>query len=302
MTQRRAGTSFHLFFTMNPQEYYRRIQAVVRPEQLHGRKVMVIGLGSGGSRLAAELGRLGLDLCLVDRPNERLEEHNVIRHLLDYRSLGELKTQAVAEWIRHRNPWTRVQTLDLDVVAQSEQLAAALEERHPDLIAVCTDNLESQFAVNILAVQRGIPEVGAAVYDGGVGGEVYCVRPAQACLGCIAAHLQLQRPEPRTDLNIDYNQLDRDELRSVGALNLDIEQIAILQTRMALQLLLGTATDLTGIPPDVNLLVFANRTGNPPLNRPLHAEFFRIPANPDCLICGAPMRTGNAGSGSVAES
>src|SRR5690348_16047351 len=44
---------------MNPEQFYKRIAGIFAPERLWGKKVVVVGLGSGGCRVAAELGRLG---------------------------------------------------------------------------------------------------------------------------------------------------------------------------------------------------------------------------------------------------
>jgi molybdopterin/thiamine biosynthesis adenylyltransferase len=274
---------------MNPEAYYRRIRGVLHPEKLGGKKTFVVGLGSGGSRVAIELGRVGVELLLIELPGECIQEHNIVRYPLGYEFLGEPKNRAVARHIATLNPSTKVTVDDLDVSAEKEKFAGLVAKVKPDLVIVCVDNEQAKHAVNEVAVRIGVGQVGAGVYDGGIGGEITIARPTSACYACIADHLQLARQTPRTERNIDYNNLNASEIRSTCALNLDIEQIALIQARIALHLLLDGEPDLTGIPDEINLCVFCNRTvpNDPVLGRPLHCEFFHIPRNPDCLVCGA---------------
>lgn len=271
---------------MNEQEFYKRVGQVFRPEALKRKRAVVVGVGSGGSRVATELGRLGVGQVLIDRPGERLEEHNIIRHELGYDSLGKLKLSELARHIRNFNSATPIECVELDVTAQPEAFLKLVERTRPDLLLACTDNQQSKHVVDTAGVRFGIPTAGAGVYDGGVGGEVYVTRPGAACYGCIAAHLQLKRHTAEKPANIDYSNLDLDELRSTAALNTEISQIALIHARVALNLLLAGESDLLGLPPEINLVVFANRCVPGHFARPLHAEFYHLARRPDCLVCG----------------
>ncbi len=271
---------------MNRDAFYRRIADLLDTRGLESKSVAVIGLGSGGSRVAAELGRLGIQLLLVERPGELLEEHNIVRHLLGYRSLGKPKLTEMAAYIENLNPGARVTTWPLDAIEEGRRLARLLQERRPDLIAVCTDNEPSKHAINQLALRLGLPQVGGAVYDGGIGGEVYRTSPGQACYGCLAAQLQLRYRPPVRGPAQDYSNPNLEEAQATCALSLDIEQIALLQCRMALDLLLEEERSLLGLPPSVNLCVFANRIVPGTFARPLHCEFFSVSKRADCLECG----------------
>ena len=269
---------------MNEKEFYRRVSALLDPERLRTKRVAVIGLGSGGCRVAAELGRLGVQLLLIERPGERIEEHNLIRHLLGYRSLGKSKLDEMSHYIRNLNPSVRIETAGLDVVQQQPALRRSLTHWAPDLIAVCTDNEPSKHAIDQVAVHQKISQTGGAVYDGGIGGEVYRVRPGDACYGCLAAHLKLERQAPSLNAARDYSS--RPDSPTTSALNLDIEQIALLQCRLALEFLLDTEPRRVRLPPEVNLCVFANYMVPGLFSRPWHGQFFSIPRRPDCLNCG----------------
>ena len=279
---------------MNEANYYKRVEQIFRPEQLRIKKVIVVGLGSGGSRVASDLGRLGVSLTLVDLPGELLEEHNILRHVLGYDALGKPKTTELARYIRNLNPNTVTECVELDVTDNQTSFNRLIERVRPDLLLACTDNQGSKHAINEAALRLGIPVVGAGVYDGGIAGEIFITHPGAACYGCIAAELQLTDSGPKTALNVDYNNLDLAETRSTSALNLDIAQIALIHARVALNLLLSGEVDLLGIPPEVNLIVFANRRVPGHFERPLHGDFFHIKSHPDCLVCGSPAQNVNA--------
>jgi len=275
---------------MNTEVYYSRIRSIFRPESLRQKRLIIAGMGSGGSRVAHELGRLGVTLLLIDRPGELLEEHNIVRHALSYRSLGKPKATEMAKHIRSYNKKTKVAVAEIDIVADKARFTEVASAFRPDVIMTCVDNEEAKHVVDEFAVEAGIPTAGGAVFDGGVGGEVFITRPKQACYGCIAHHLKLSHQTTQNTVNIDYTT-GRREARSTCALNIDIDQLALIHARIGLSMLLGSETDLTGIPNEVNLVVFANRPMPGSIARPLHAEFYSIPQNPRCFVCGSHAHT-----------
>jgi len=272
--------------SMNTTEYYKRFSGFLSPKDLHKLTVAVIGQGSGGGRVAEEFGRLGTGLILIDRPGECLEEHNIARHVLGYDSLGKLKVTEMARHIRNLNPSTRIQTHELDVAENPDALAELVKNTRPDLILACTDNQQSKYAVDAVARRFGIAVVGAGVYDGGVGGEVYVSSSDLPCYGCIAAQVEPDTRLSKKAKNLDYTNLDLNEIRSTCALNIDIAQITLIQSRTALGILKVLPSDNDWIRQGANLCVFANRVVPGVLSRPLHADFYAMPRRPDCLVCG----------------
>ncbi|HNS23123.1 MAG TPA: ThiF family adenylyltransferase, partial [Sedimentisphaerales bacterium] len=90
---------------MNRNELFKRTEAILKPEIAHKETWSMIGVGSGGARVAEEAARFGVGtIILVDRPSEKLEEHNIIRHPLGYRDLGRLKVEALRDHILNINP------------------------------------------------------------------------------------------------------------------------------------------------------------------------------------------------------
>lgn len=185
-------------------EFYKRTRDLIPYETLGAKTALVVGLGSGGSRVAVSLGRLGVQLILVERPGERLQLHNVVRHALGSNALGKLKVAEMARLISRLNPDVRTECHQMDVTMQTQAFGDLVKRRRPNLILVCTDNEQSKHVIDKVAVQYKIQTCGAGVYDGGVGGEVYRTAPGTACYGCIADFLHLRRETPTVVPQLDY--------------------------------------------------------------------------------------------------
>src|SRR5437773_1955218 len=175
---------------MNRREFYKRVSSIFRPESLRNKKIVVAGTGSGGARVATELGRLGVGLILIDLPGETLEGHNILRHELGYPSLGKPKNAELAKHIHQFNPATIIECVELDVVSQKCDFRDLIEARHPHLLLACTDTEPSRHVIDQVALKLGRCVIGGAVYTGGVAGEVWITRPGWPCYGCITADQQ----------------------------------------------------------------------------------------------------------------
>jgi molybdopterin/thiamine biosynthesis adenylyltransferase len=266
---------------MNREEYFKRTASLLHPDITAGATTAIIGLGSGGARVAEEVARFGTGkIILVDRPGEKLEEHNLIRHPLGYSTLGRLKVQAMRERLLDIYPACQVEIVEADVCDESsiEQII-----RDCDQVHLCTDNEPSKHAVNSACVRLGVPMIFAGVFDGGCGGEVGRVLPAQACYACMATHLQRTTGAEAKEPAIDYSRGEQPAARTTAALNIDIAQIALIQARVGLMTLLALNdpdADFVG-----NYILFGNRPVPGLFTRMLESEIWSIPRRTHCLIC-----------------
>jgi tRNA A37 threonylcarbamoyladenosine dehydratase len=91
-------------------------------EHLRGKKVALIGLGSGGGFVATGLAMSAVaNFVLID--DDVLEAHNVVRHVGDLRDVGRPKAELVADLILARNAEASVQV----IVSRVEDHTAALD-------------------------------------------------------------------------------------------------------------------------------------------------------------------------------
>ena len=80
-----------------------------------------MGLGSGGAPIAVELAKAGVGhFILIDF--DRIELHNISRHICGVNELGRLKVNAVKDAILLKNPYAQVETLAIDINRHLDEL------------------------------------------------------------------------------------------------------------------------------------------------------------------------------------
>jgi molybdopterin-synthase adenylyltransferase len=156
-------------------------------KRLASSRVLLVGCGALGTVLADQLARGGVgQIRLVDR--DIVELSNLQRQTLfdenDAR-VGIPKAIAAANRLRLANSHVNIEPIIADVDSDNIEQLIQLEDRRPvDLILDGTDNAETRFLLNDVAVKHGI----RWVYGGCVGteGRVLPVDPGNtACLRCI---------------------------------------------------------------------------------------------------------------------
>ncbi|MCR4414130.1 MAG: ThiF family adenylyltransferase [Thermoguttaceae bacterium] len=151
-------------------------------ERLGAGRALVCGCGALGNMLATWLVRAGVGLVrIVDR--DFVEKNNLQRQTLfdeDDADAGLPKAVAAAEKLRRANRDVAVEAIVADIGPSNiESLCDAI-----DVIVDGTDNFETRFLINDVAVKRGIPWV----YGGCLGaeGQTMTILPGQtACLRCL---------------------------------------------------------------------------------------------------------------------
>jgi molybdopterin/thiamine biosynthesis adenylyltransferase len=260
---------------------WQRIEAIVDLPALAEKRVLVAGLGSGGSTLALELAKAGVGhFTLIDY--DRLEQANLIRHECDDRDLGRLKAGAVADLIRRRNPGAELETIAenvFDLGPRLEELVAA-----SDLVAVCTDAEPPKHLLNRLALTAGASAVYAGVYARGTGGEIIRCGGGREdpCYACVVSVLKEAAPVPVDPAELDYGAVEADgSTPSAPGLGLDVRLIALLQAKVSLLRLLGREQELGG-----NVVLFGTAALEGLFPRPFASALITVRPQSDCLVCG----------------
>lgn len=265
-------------------DYGARTRGLVPTSRLSAACVTVIGIGSGGAPIAAQLARCGVGrLRLVDF--DRLETHNIARHICPVADIGRYKTRATRDLLRGVAPLTEVATWEVDVTSDRAALIAAVSDA--DLVVAVTDQEQAKLAINQVCWPRGIPVVYGAAYNRAFGGDIYCARPPDgACYACLSDVLaELFAPPPTAaDLSAGYVDPARmADLIAQPGLSMDVGVIAMLVARVALENLLRGYEGAPDPLPDAWLLF-----GNRPewvFQRHLERRFVAVPRREDCPIC-----------------
>ena len=162
---------------------YQPNNSILETDVLIQKRVVCIGLGSGGSMIADLLARSGVgDFVLWD--HDRLNAHNISRHVCTLRDLGRKKVHAIRDHVLSINPRARVRTISEDVIGNN---ALANVVSDADCIIVGTDNNASRFSINQAAVDAQKPAYYGRAYTRACGGDVIQVLPHRN-MPCYACH------------------------------------------------------------------------------------------------------------------
>lgn len=161
---------------------YDRLEPLdVDVERLQQKTVAVVGLGATGSRIAAMLARVGVDLTVIDR--DFLEEPNLATSTLYTEAMVEErlpKAVAAAKALRTSNSDIAIEAKVADL--NSRNASALLDQA--DLVMDGTDSMETRHLLNEYCVREEVPWVHVSALESS--GEVLPVVPGKtACFDCV---------------------------------------------------------------------------------------------------------------------
>ncbi len=190
-------------------------------------RVLLVGCGALGTVLAETLTRAGVGhLRIVDR--DFVETTNLQRQVLfDENDVATQMPKSIAavEKLRRINSEIVLEPIVADVDCHNVRELA----RDVDLMLDGTDNFETRFLINDLALETGIPWV----YGGCIGshGQILAVLPGKtACLRCVIE----SPPEPGTT----------ETCETAGILGPTVNVIASWQAMLAMKILTGHTDDV----------------------------------------------------------
>ena len=237
---------------------FSRIEHLLSPASLEGKVALQIGLGSGGAPVCDHLTMNGVRNWILYDP-DILQDVNLVKHPRGRRDLGRLKVEIQREWILDRNPVAAVTSRPEDVFA-----APGIHEdvQRCDLILCCADTRAVRLFANSLAVEHHKPCVTASVFRQGFGGEVYAYIPGYSgcfeCMDKVANQMGFNinlaiQPTPKEQETIYGMNLP--DFQASG-LSLDINAIALIQARLALDVLIDGKSGYSG----ANWVIHYNRS------------------------------------------
>ena len=237
-----------------------RIQHLLSPDELRDKCVVQVGVGSGGAPVNEHLTMNGVRRWVLFDP-DRYDEANLVKHPRLRADLDEFKVEIQRRWILDRNP-----TAEVDAIAEDVMQSARFSDdvRSADLVLCCADVQPVRLFVNSVAVETRTPCVTASVFRQGFGGEAYAYVPsASGCFDCMLRVAEQQGLNMEDDIQLlDVEKdaiygLNQRDFRASG-LSMDIQAIAIIQARMALDVLLDDE-ERRFEPVPANWVVFYNR-------------------------------------------
>lgn len=250
---------------MNDDDLLRYSRQIMLPEvdlegqqRLLNSRVLIIGMGGLGSPLAAYLAAAGVG-CLAISDPDRVDLSNLQRQILHFTpDLGKLKTASAAETLQAINPQVSIEPLPRRL--DGEDLTRQVEEA--DVVADCSDNFATRFALNAACVKARKPLVSGAAIR--MQGQLSVFMPAQSggpCYRCL------------------YPEQGEEENRcsETGVLAPVVGVIGSLQAVETIKCLLGKETVLSG-----RLLLFDALR--------MEWQSIKLRRDPACPVCGPPNR------------
>jgi molybdopterin/thiamine biosynthesis adenylyltransferase len=285
------------------EQLYSRFGGLLETDVLAGKRVLAIGVGSGGARAVAHLVQSGvMKFDLVDP--DRLEIGNIMRHVLGMSDVGRFKTMAMADFIHNKNPFAEVRTWEQAIGSDNMDLLRGLV-KEADVVLGGTDNRPSKMILNRVCVEEGKVLILGTAFRRAYGGQVLRVRPGKSlCYQCYLMTLPEQAMDQQISSAEQAEQLaytDRPVPIEPG-LSLDIEPLSHMVAKLALmELLRGTETTLKSLHEDLiaPLLIWTNRREPETEYAKMEPLEFNIdgmhimrwygaaiPRDPGCPVCG----------------
>lgn len=212
-------------------------------EQLAGRSVGIVGLGSAGSKLAASLVRSGVGRFFLVDEDVFLPE-NVTRNALDLHDTGEHKVDAVADLLYRISTSVQVEVSHVHLTGQESNAAVSRALGKLGKCDLVIDATADPQVFNLLAaVARSgrKPLLWLEVFAGGVGGMVARSRPGADPSPAVVrrAFHQFTVDHPASDIFPagDYGAALAG--RILAASDADVGVIAAIAAQLALDTLLA---------------------------------------------------------------
>ncbi len=185
----------------------------------------ILGVGALGSEIADSLGKAGIGtLLLVD--NQRMNAHNVVRHVAGLRQAGQFKVDAMHSQIKEHNPFIKVLALAYSVTCCD--IGTELPEDSITISSIADDNIEGYINEQSVIINRPV-FYSRALRGGKVGRIIRVIPGVDACLNCLKLYRQSGQefieipsddnyPILRNECNNPIHPASAADLKLIGAL------------------------------------------------------------------------------------
>lgn len=277
---------------LDGQLYRDRVRALPGVDELRGKRVLLVGLGSVGSDLGARLARLGVRVVGCDP--DLLAVENLIRWgiLVEMdEHVGRPKADVWVERLRATVPAVGVDARTLDVVREGAAFEALVRSERPDLLICATDTADSRRVVNAAAARHGVKALYVALADGAASVRIEIVEDAS--LG--PCHLCAEHGEGIVPAGFGgtrrsrtpYATESKPSQAAVAALPVDVGIGAAIAARVALLLLAGADAGAWFVNGEQrgNVMFMALQPNTWVFEEPWTRLVYQVERDPCCPVC-----------------
>lgn len=262
-------------------DFNKRNRGILDESILQQRNVTMIGLGSGGGKIALDLIRSGI-INQTWIEFDQVSLSNLCRSVYNLVDVGKIKTEALLEKALAINPCANIQIFDEDVLEMdSEKLEQIIETS--DLIIEGTDSQKTKILVNGIGF-NSTPVIYPAVYENGRGGDILFTLPIEGfpCYECVFRSVIDQNQENKNP-EWDYTT---GHPKPLPALIADIQVVCARITKLALALLTGDQENSfleKIIKPGCTLLIITNEKDVSGFQDPFQEKWIETKITPECM-------------------
>lgn len=262
-------------------------------EKLNMTKVLILGCGTIGSRVADLLTKSGIGkLYLAD--DDILKVGNVSRHILPLNCIGQPKAEAVKTYLLQRNPFLEIDYLNGDITDDSSSLWLGKAIQETDLVISCIGNDAIESWVNIATMSYSKRTLYCRAYAHATIGEILYAQPKKLCFSCLSNLLILNETHIPRPPDLSFEEMVLFDDADCGASFIpgsaaDIDFISLHCAQIAVSLLSSKIDQnywlVRGRPYDVD----RKWKIDPALESPYNLLAFALNSTKSCDICGCTI-------------
>lgn len=159
-------------------------------------KVLIIGLGALGTKVAPNLVRSGVkEITIVDK--DEVEEKNLLSQSYAKKQVGMTKSRALKQRLKEIDPKVRINS----IVANVDHKNIEKLVKGKDIVVDGTDNIETRFIINEACVKNKVPWVYGTC--AGSNGMTAVFMPGKGCFRCVFSKIPSCTEDCETEGLID---------------------------------------------------------------------------------------------------
>jgi molybdopterin/thiamine biosynthesis adenylyltransferase len=220
------------------QNIFSRNTGILESSLMQESTACIIGCGSVGSLVAAELARSGVGkFVLID--SDVLEYHNLCRHQASIRDVGDYKTSAVRRLIHKINPSAQVVTHVGHVEDLSQQIFADALASGRAIVVGAADDRGADVYANKIATLFSVPFISIGLWTRAFAGEIFYHIPngSQPCYECALVRGALDDAPRAVNRHVYVDQEDLAAVNFEPGISVDISYVTTIGIKLILDLL-----------------------------------------------------------------
>jgi len=222
------------------EDLFSRTRGIFETDVLKDVCVFTAGLGSVGSFVVEELAKQGImNQVLLD--HDFAELVNVSRQNVDISDVGRYKTKVAADAIHNKNPYANVETHEVEISWDMEDLVRNLV-RKSDLVIGSVDNREAREILNKICVEEGKPLILMGAFHRAYGAQILFTRKPRIdpCYACFLMSLSENEDQWMSSLGRGepHPYADHAVQNIEPGLSVDIAEMNVMTVRLCINELL----------------------------------------------------------------